>query len=117
MGAKGHREVDLPREPVELPLTPEKGLLGWSHSGGTWRRLKASTEITLRPAPPFMRVLVTATWQMVGVHNIGIAPEQAELEGWSSELKASLACGSGRSREAPCHAEVAPTWRMNGLTW
>ena len=64
-----------------------------------------------------MRVLVTATWQVVGVHNVGIAPEQAELEGWSSELKASLAWGSDRSREAPYRAEVAPTWRMNALTW
>ena len=54
---------------------------------------------------------------MVGVHNIGIAPEKAELEGWSLEPKASLAWGSARSREAPCRAEVAPTWQMNGLTW
>ena len=60
---------------------------------------------------------MTATCQMVGVHNIGISPEQDELEGWSSELKASLAYGSGRSREAPCRAEAAPTWQMNGLTW
>ena len=60
---------------------------------------------------------MTATWQMVGVHNIGSAPEQAELEGWSSELKASLACGSDRSREAPYRMEAAPTRRMNGLTW
>ena len=54
---------------------------------------------------------------MVGVHTVRSAPEQTELEGWSSELKASLACGSGRSQEAPYRTEVAPTWRMNGLTW
>ena len=60
---------------------PEKGLLGWSHSSCTWRRLKAYTESTLRPTPPSMRVLVTATWQMVGVHSIGCAPEPMGLKG------------------------------------
>ena len=70
-----------PKEAVEPAPTPEKGLLGWSRSSGTWRRLKASTESTLRPAPPSMRVLVTATWQMVGVHNIGSAPELMGLKG------------------------------------
>ena len=54
---------------------------------GMQRRLKASTESTLRPAPPSMRVLVTATWQMVGVHSMGSAPEQAELEGFFFGLK------------------------------
>ena len=84
---------------------------------GMQRRLKASTESMLRPAPPSMRVLVTATWQMVGVHSMGSAPEQAELEGWSSELKASRAYGSDRSHGAPCRVEAAPTQQMNGLTW
>ena len=60
---------------------PEKGWLGRSRSGGTWRRLKASTESALRPAPLSIRVLVTATWQLVGVHNIRSAPAQAVLEG------------------------------------
>ena len=50
-----------PKEAVEPAPTPEKGLLGRSRSSGTWRRLKASIEGTLRPAPPSMRVLVTAT--------------------------------------------------------
>ena len=70
-----------PKEVVEPAPTPEKGLLGWSRSSGTWRRLKASTESMLRSVPPSMRVLVTATWQMVGVHSIGSAPKQAVLEG------------------------------------
>ena len=64
-----------------------------------------------------MRVLVTATWQMVGVHSIGSAPEQAELEGWSFELKARSALGADRREGAPCRMETAPTWRMNGLIW
>ena len=73
---------------------PKKGRLGRSRSGGMWRRLKASIESTLRHEPPLMRVLVMATWQMVGVHSIGSAPEQAELEGWSSELKTRSALGA-----------------------
>ena len=79
--------------------------------------MKASTESTLRPAPPSMRVLVTATWQMVGVHSMGSAPKQAELEGWSSELKLRPVSGAARSRGAPCRVEAALTRRMNGLTW
>ena len=54
---------------------------------------------------------------MVGVHSMGSAPEQAELEGWSSELKASLAGGPDRSGGAPYRVEVAPTRRMNGMMW
>ena len=88
-----------------------------SRSRGMQRRLKASTESTLRLAPPSMRVLVTATWQMVGVHSMGSAPEQAELEGWSSELKVRPASGAARSRGAPCRVEAALTRRMNDLTW
>ena len=52
-----------------------------------------------------------------GLHSMGSAPEQAELEGWSSELKVSLADGSDRSGGAPCRMEAAPTRRTNGLTW
>ena len=79
--------------------------------------MKASTESMLRPAPPLMRVLATATWQMVGVHSMGSAPEQAELEGWSSELKVRPVSGAARSRGAPCRVEAALTRRMNGLMW
>ena len=74
-------------------------------------------ESMLRPAPPSMRVLVTATWQMVGVHNMGSAPEQADLEGWSSELKVRPALDAARSGRAHCCVEAALTWRMNGLMW
>src|SRR4051812_43018374 len=81
------------------------------------RRLKVSTESTLRPAPPSTRVLVTATWQMVGVHNRGSAPEPVELAGWSSELKVRPAPCAAQSREAPCRAETALIWRANSLTW
>ena len=78
---------------------------------------EASTESTLRPAPSSMRVLVTATWQMVGVHKMGSAPELAELKGWSFELKVRPVSGVARSRGAPCRVEAALTRRMNGLTW
>ena len=54
---------------------------------------------------------------MVGVHSMGSAPEQAELEGWSSELKVKPALGVARSGRAPCPAEAALTRRMNDLTW
>ena len=60
---------------------------------------------------------MTATWQMVGVHNIRSAPQQAELEGWSFELKAKTALGIDRPEGAPYRMEAAPTWRTNGLTW
>src|SRR3954467_8246138 len=99
------------------PPTPEKGRLGCSRSSGMRRRLKASTESTLRPAPPSMRALVMATWQMVGVHNMGSTPELAELEGWSSELKVRPALRAARSGGAPCRVETALTRRTNGLTW
>ena len=48
---------------------------------------------------------------------MGSAPEQAELEGWSSELKVRPVSGAARSRRAPCRVEAALTRRMNGLTW
>ena len=53
---------------------------------------------------------------MLGVHSIGSAPEQAELEGWSSEMKARSALGADRPEGAPFRVEVAPAWRINGLT-
>src|SRR3954462_5930799 len=81
------------------------------------RRSKVSTESTLRPAPPSTRVLVTATWQMVGVHNRGSAPEPAKLAGWSSELKVRPTSRAARSVGAPSHAETTPIWRANSLTW
>ena len=52
-----------------------------------------------------------------GVHNMGSVPEQAELEGWSFELKVRPVSGATRSRGAPYHVEVALTRQMNGLTW
>ena len=70
-----------PGELDEPPPTPEEGLLGQNRSSGTWRRLKASTECTLRLAPLLMRVLVMATLQMVGVQSIGSAPEPAVVAG------------------------------------
>src|SRR4051812_34261183 len=106
-----------PKESDDPPPTPEKDRLGCSRSRGMQRRLKASTESTLRPAPPSTRVLVTATWQMVGVHNRGSAPEPAELAGWSSELKVRPDPRAAQPRGAPCCAETALIWRANGLTW
>ena len=64
-----------------------------------------------------MRVLVTATWQLVGVHSIRSAPEQAELEGWFFELNVRPVSGAARSGRAPYRVEAALTRRMNGLTW
>ena len=48
---------------------------------------------------------------------MGSAPEQAELEGWSSKLKVRPTLGAARSGRAPCRVEAALTQRMNGLTW
>jgi hypothetical protein len=41
---------------------------------GTCIFSKTSTEMMLRPAPPSMRVRLTAMLLMVGVHNRGIVP-------------------------------------------
>src|SRR4051812_7116913 len=106
-----------PKESDDPPPTPEKDRLGCSHSRGMRRRLKVSTESMLRPAPPSTRVLVTATWQMVGVHNRGSAPEPTKLAGWSSELKVRPTSRAARPVGAPCRAETTPIWRANGLTW
>ena len=73
-GPEGDKEADLPQGVVEPPPTPEKGLVGRSRLGGTCSRPNASAESMLRPAPPSMRVLVTAMLQMVGVQSIGSAP-------------------------------------------
>ena len=77
----------------------------------------ASTESTLRPAPPAMRVLVTATRQMVGVHSIGSAPEHMGLKGWSSESKVRSASGATQPGGASRHLEAVLIRRVNGLTW
>ena len=53
-------------------------------------------ESKLRPAPPSMRVLVTATLQMVGVQSIGSMPEPVVVTGWSSELKVRSASGAAQ---------------------
>src|SRR3954471_18098970 len=106
-----------PKESDDPPPTPEKDRLGCSRSRGMQRRLKVSTESTLRPTPPSTRVLVTATWQMVGVHNRGSAPEPAKLAGWSSELKVRPTSCAARSVGAPCRAETALIWWANGLMW
>src|SRR3954470_10880137 len=111
---KGTGSRICPKELDDPPPTPEKDRLGCSRSRGMHRRLKASTESTLRPAPPSTRVLVTATWQMVGVHNRGSAPEPAKLAGWSSELKARPTSRAARSGGAPCRAETALTRQTNG---
>src|SRR4051812_13095756 len=81
------------------------------------RRLKVSAESTLRPAPPSTRVLVTATWQMVGLHNRGSALEPTKLVGWSSELKVRPPSRTARSGGAPCRAETVLTRPAKGLTW
>lgn len=44
-------------------------------------------EIMFRPAPPSMRVLVTETLLMVGVHNMGSAPAVTEHMMLSLESK------------------------------
>ena len=48
-----------------------------------------------------MRVLVTATLQMVGVQSIGSMPEPAVVTGWSSELKVRSASGAAQPGGAP----------------
>ena len=75
--SEGDRQADLPIGVVEPSVTPEKGLVGWSCSYGTWRLSNVSTDRTLSPAPPSMRVLVTCTLLMTGEHSIGRAPAVA----------------------------------------
>ena len=82
---KGRRTC--PIDVVEPSVTPEKGLVGWSYSYGTWRLSNVSTDRTLSPAPPSMRVLVTCTLLMIGEHNIGSVPAVAAQLSWSDELK------------------------------
>ena len=115
--AEGDREADLSQGLSAPPPTPEKGLPRPSRSSGTWRRLKASTESKFRPAPPSMRVLVTATLQMVGVQSIGSIPEPAVELGWSSESKVRSASGAAQPGGAPGHLQAAPIWRKKGLMW
>ena len=83
---------------------------------GMWSKLKASTESMLSLAPPSMRVLVTATLQMVGVQSIGSAHEPAVVAGWSPESKVRSALGAARPGGAPGCTEAAPIWRKNCLT-
>ena len=55
-----------------------------------------------------MRVLVTATLQMVGVQSIGSMPEPAVESGWSSEPKVRSASGAAQPGGAPGRLEAAP---------
>lgn len=71
----------------------------------------------MRPAPPLMRVLVTATLQMMGVQSIGSAPEPAVDIGWSPESKVRSALGAAHPGGAPCCTRAAPTWWKNCLMW
>jgi hypothetical protein len=79
--AEGDWEAYLPQGVAEPLTTPEKGLVGKSWSYGTWSRSKVSTERTFRPAAPSMRVLVTATLLMVGVHSMGRTPAAIMVSG------------------------------------
>ena len=54
---------------VEPSVTPEKGLVGWSYSYGTWRLSNVSTDRMLSHAPPSIRVLVTCTLLMTGAQH------------------------------------------------
>jgi hypothetical protein len=60
---------------------------------GTCIFSKISTEMMLRPAPPSMRVRLTATLLMVGVHKRGIVPTPLVEAGWSSSSKPILQVG------------------------
>ena len=72
------------------------------------QKAEVSMESTLRPAPPSMRVLVTATLQMVGVQSIGSIPEPAVDPGWSSEPKVRSASRVAQPGGAPGRLEAAP---------
>lgn len=66
--------------------------------------------ITLRPAPPSMRALVTATL-LIGVHNMGSAPAAAVDLGWSLESKVMAYCDHLRGlrlRESCVHLAGGP---------
>ena len=74
---EGDREADLPnRDRGAVGDTGERlGLL--KPAVGTWRLLNVSTDRTLSPAPPSMRVLVTTTLLMIGEQSIGRTPAVA----------------------------------------
>ena len=63
-------------------VTPEKGLVGFRRSYGSYNFSKVSTDSTLSPAPPSISILVTATLLMVGVHTSGMVPTVLVVLGW-----------------------------------
>src|SRR3954471_11316976 len=100
---------------VEPLVTPEKGLLGWSCSYGTWRLSTVSTDKTLSPAPPSMRVLVTCTLLMTGEKSIGRAPAVATHLSWSAELKVMVHLDNLSGGMASSLGRTAFTSRANCL--
>ena len=71
---EGDREADLPnRDRGAVGDSRER--LGWLKLiVGHLRLLNVSTDRTLSPAPPSMRVLVTTTLLMIGEQSIGRTP-------------------------------------------
>ena len=67
---------------VVVPVvTPVKGLVGMRRSYGTCIWSNIVMERTLRPAPPSISVLETATLLMVGVQTSGTRPTILVVEG------------------------------------
>src|SRR4051812_6507573 len=100
---------------VESSATPEKGLVGWSYSYGTWRLSNVLTDRMLNPSPPSMRVLVTCTLLMTGEHNMGRAPAAAAHLSWSAELKVMAHWDHLSGRVALSLGSTAFTSRANCL--
>ena len=81
-----------------MPLVaPTKGLVAVRRSRGIRSFSKVSMEMTLRPVPPSMRVLETATPLIVGVQMRGRAPTMLVDLGWSPMSKSILCWDHSRA--------------------
>ena len=109
--------LTCPRGEMEPLVTPVKGLEGMSQSYGTWSISNVSTEMTFRPAPPSMRVLLTAMLLMVGVQTRGRVPTVLVDLGWSLASKAMVYCGHLRGWDASTPGRAALSSRANCLNW
>jgi hypothetical protein len=89
-GSEGDGRRTCPIGVVDPSVTPKNGRVGMSRWYGTCIFSKISTEMMLRPAPPSMRVRLTAMLLMVGMHKRGIVPTPLGEAGWSSSSKPIL---------------------------
>src|SRR3954469_22080812 len=77
--------------------------------------MNVSTDKTLSPAPPSMRVLVTRTLLMTGEQSIGSTPAMAAHLSWSAELNVMAQADHLRGHVASSLGRTAFTSRANYL--